>query len=80
MAFMALKNNCLIKRNSLTSEFCSFYCLFCSFYCYLVSLITGPDKIGVKEKCLKGLVSQNLILKRIRYDLTGFDTGFSQKK
>ena len=33
----------------------------------------------VKRRCQKKLVSQNLLVLKIRYDLTGFDTGFSQK-
>ena len=36
--------------------------------------------MGIKGGCQKGLMSQNRFFKRMRYDLTEFETGFSQKR
>ena len=78
MAFMTLKTIVIQnKKKHFISQFCSFYCLFVT---WSRQLKVTDDIILVKARCQQGLVSHNLMFERIRYDFTGFDTVFSQKK
>ena len=72
MASMTLKTIVFQKKNISTSQFCSFCCLF----------VTWSRSLKVKDDIIyvKGLVLQNIMFLTIRFEFTGFDTGFSQKK
>ena len=67
----------LKKKHISISQICSFYCLFVTYPTnHKPNMALLLSKEGVKRDwCQKFLCFE-----RIRYDFTGFDTGFSQKE